>query len=216
MSRDQRVSVVFAGCLLLFVAREAWAGPPTDQLKAHIDQVIKILEDPALKADSKVEERRAAIRRVANGIFDFNEIAKRALARHWRGRTDEERTEFAVRFADLLERSYISKIELYSGEKIQYGREQLDGDFASVPSKITTKQGQEVAVDYRMLQQGDRWFVYDVVIEGVSLVSNYRTQLNQIIQTSSYDELVRKLKAKQEEFLRERAKGKGTGKTTSP
>jgi len=209
MIRDRRLGFILTGFLLLFVVHDAWGGPPTDQLKSSIDKVIKILEDPALKADGKVKERRTAIRKVANDTFDFAEIAKRALARHWQGRTAQEREEFVMLFADLLERTYISKIELYGGERIQYGREQLDGDFAVVSTKIMTKQGQEVAVDYRMLRQGDRWLVYDVVVEGVSLISNYRTQLNRIIQASSYGELVKKMRTKQEEFLEKEAKSKG-------
>jgi phospholipid transport system substrate-binding protein len=212
MTRYRRLGFIFTGLLLLFVAHQAWGGPPSEQLKGSIDRVIQILEDPALKADGKVRERRAAVRKVANDIFDFAETARRSLARHWAGRTDKEREEFVALFADLLERSYISKIELYGGEKIQYGREQTDGDFAIVSSKIITKQGQEVPVDYRMLRRGDRWLVYDVVIEGVSLVSNYRTQFNKIIQTSSYGELVKKMKTKQEEFHEEEAKMKGSAK----
>ncbi len=202
MIRDRYLVLILAGFLLLFVAPHAWGGPPTDQLKSSIDRVIRILEDPALKGPGKMGERRVAIRKVADDTFDFTEIAKRALARHWQGRTAQEREEFVMLFAGLLEHSYISKIELYGGEKIQYGREQLDGEFATVSTKIITKQGQEVPVDYRMLRRRDRWLVYDVAVEGVSLVSNYRSQFNQIIQTSSYGELVKKLKTKQEEFVK--------------
>ncbi len=212
MTRYRLLSFILAGFLLLVVAHEGWAGPPVDQLKTSIDKVMQILDDPALKVDGKVKERRTAVRNVANDIFDFAETARRSLARHWQVRTDTEREEFVALFADLLERSYISKIELYGGEKIQYGREHLDGDYATVSSKIITKQGQEVPVDYRMLRRGDRWLVYDVAIEGVSLISNYRTQFNKIIQTSSYTELVKKMRTKQEEFLEEEAKSKGTAK----
>ncbi len=212
MIRDRYVVSILAGFLLLFVAPHAWGGPPTDQLESSIGTVIRTLEDPALKGPGKVGERRAAIRKMATDAFDFTEIAKRALARHWQGRTAQEREEFVGLFADLLERAYISKIELYGGEKIQYGREQLDGEFATVSTKIITKQGQEVPVDYRMLRRGERWLVYDVAVEGISLVANYRSQFNQIIQTSSYGELVKKLKAKQDEFLEEKAKSKRTAK----
>ncbi len=212
MIRYRQLSLVLATFLLVFAAHEGWAGPPTDQLKSSLDKVIQILEDPALKVDGKVKERRTVVRKVANDIFDFSETARRSLARHWQARMDKEREEFVALFADLLERSYISKIELYGGEKFQYGREQIDGDYATVSTKILTKQGQEVPVDYRMLRREDRWLVYDVVIEGVSLISNYRTQFNKIIQTSSYGELVKKMKTKQEEFLEEEARGKGTAK----
>src|SRR4030095_12706142 len=104
-------------------------------------------------------------------------------------------------FADLLERSYISKIELYGGEKIVYANERIDGDVATVGTKIITKNGADVPVDYRMAERGARWLVYDVNIEGVSLVSNYRTQFNKIIQTNGYNSLVERMKVKQNEFL---------------
>lgn len=181
----------------------AAAGVPTDQLRGAVDRVLKTLEDPSLKGEGKVGERRVAVRKIANEIFDFGEIAKRSMARHWQPLTEAQRSEFVGLFADLLERSYISKIETYGGEKIQYSGERVDGEYATVSTKIITKNGTEVPVDYRMIRRADRWLVYDVSIEGVSLVSNYRTQFNKIIQTSSYNELVAKLKNKQGELLAE-------------
>jgi phospholipid transport system substrate-binding protein len=179
----------------------AAAGQPTDQLRTQVDKVVKTLEDPELKKEGKALERRKAVRKIAEEIFDFAETAKRSLGRHWQGRSQAERDEFIQLFADLLERSYIAKIELYSGERIAYTGDTIEGDQAVVRTKIVAKQGSEVPVDYRMLKKGERWQVYDVIIEGVSLVANYRTQFNKIIQTSSYGELVKKMKAKQEEFL---------------
>jgi phospholipid transport system substrate-binding protein len=181
----------------------AAAGVPTDQLRGAVDRVLKTLEDPSLKGEGKVGERRVAVRKIANEIFDFGEIAKRSMARHWQPLSEAQRSEFVGLFADLLERSYISKIETYGGEKIQYSGERVDGEYATVSTKIITKNGTEVPVDYRMIRRADRWLVYDVSIEGVSLVSNYRTQFNKIIQTSSYNELVTKLKNKQGELLAE-------------
>jgi len=176
----------------------ATAGAPTDQLKAQVDRVLKLMEDPALK--DKPKDKRVAVRKVADDIFDFGETAKRSLGRHWADRTQAERDEFIKLFGDLLERSYISKIELYGGEKIQYVGDKVDGDQASVMSKLLTKTSTEVPIEYRMLKKGERWLVYDVIIEGVSLISNYRTQFNKIIQTSSYAELVKKMKTRQEEM----------------
>jgi len=181
-------------------ARGADAGPPTDQLRSQVDRVLKLLEDPALQAPDKARERRVAVRKVADEIFDFGETARRALGRHWAARTPEERDEFVRLFGDLLERSYISKIELYGGEKIQYISDRIDGDTALVQSKLLTKNGSEVPIEYRMLKKAERWLVYDVVIEGVSLVANYRTQFNKIIQTSSFQELVKKMKTRQEQL----------------
>jgi phospholipid transport system substrate-binding protein len=206
-------SVALALLLLLPAAREALAGVATDQLKGAIDRVVKTLEDPGLKGQDKLLDRRRAVRKVANDIFDFSEIARRSLARHWQPLTDKQREEFVMLFADLLERSYISKIELYGGEKILYTNERIEGDLASVATRIVTKNGTDVPVDYRMLKRGDRWLVYDVNIEGVSLVSNYRTQFNKIIQTASYNELVQKMRTKQDELV---SSDQGQPKKTTP
>ena len=186
-------AIAFVGVLLMS-SSQAWAGAPTDQLKASVDQVIRILEDPTLKSESRKQERRAAIRKHADSIFDFEETAKRALGPHWQNLSTTDKQEFVSLFADLLERSYIAKIDRYSGEKTAYAGDSIDGDLATVKTRFTTKQGTEVAVDYRMLHRGDRWLVYDVVVEGVSLVNNYRTQFNNVIQTTSYQELVAKMK----------------------
>ena len=180
---------------------EATAGAATDQLKGAIDRVVRTMEDPALKSADKRPERRREVRVIANEIFDFGEIARRSLGRHWQSLTDPQRTEFVALFADLLERSYISKIELYGGEKIAYASERVEGELATVATKILTKNSTEVPIDYRLLRRGDRWLVYDVSIEGVSLVSNYRTQFNKIIQTTSYNDLVQKMRTKQDELV---------------
>ena len=213
MTRYRGLLVTAIAVAALFAGKDAWAGPPTEQLKVEIDRVVKMLEDPALKVDGKAVERRVRVRSIANDIFDWAETAKRSLARHWQPLSDAQREEFVKLFGDLLERSYISKIELYGGEKIVYVGESVDGEQAIVRTKIVTKQGTDVPVEYRMLRRGDRWLVYDVVIESVSLVSNYRTQFNKIIQASSYQELVKKMKAKQEEFhYEESAKQKRTSR----
>jgi phospholipid transport system substrate-binding protein len=179
---------------------DAWAGPPTDQLKAQIDRVLRVMDAPEYKKEGKQRDRRAAVRQIANEIFDFTETARRSLGRHWQSRTPAERQEFVALFSDLLERSYISKIELYGGERISYQGDTIDGDVAFVRTKLTTKQGTDIPIEYRMLRRGDKWMVYDVVIEGISLIANYRAQFNKIIQTSSYQELVQRMKTKQEEF----------------
>jgi phospholipid transport system substrate-binding protein len=195
--------------LAVFAGPSANAGPPTDQLKSTIDRVLAILQDPALKQPGKAEERRGKIRAIADDVFDWQEIGKRALARHWQARSPQEREEFSALFADLLERSYVGKIESYSGEKIIYGEESIEGDQATVRSKLVTKAGTQIPIDYRLQKVGDRWRVYDVLIENVSLVGNYRSQFNRIIQQSGYPDLVQRLKSKQEELqFEEGAKGK--------
>jgi len=184
---------------VLAMASGAVAGPPTDQLRGSIDSVLKILSDAELKKEAKAAERRRAIRAVAAEIFDFGEISRRTLAAHWQARAPAERQEFVALFGDLLENAYISKIEGYTGEKIVYAGEALDGGLAVVKTRIITRQGTEIPVDYRMFQQGERWRAYDVNIEGISLVANYRAQFNTIISRSGCPDLVTKLKAKRDE-----------------
>ena len=198
MIRPRMIGVAVAA-LVALLAPVAGAGIPTDQLKGAIERVVKTIENPALKGESRAPERRAAVRKIANEIFDFGEIARRSLGRHWQGRTDPEHEEFVSLFADLLEKSYISKIDQYGGEKIVYTGEKVESDNSVVSTRLITKNGTEVPIDYRLVKRGERWLVYDVSIEGVSLVSNYRTQFNKIIQTASYAELIRRMKSKQAE-----------------
>ena len=176
------------GLLVLSTVQGGWAATAQEQLKGAIE-----------KGEGKAAERRAAVRQIANEIFDFGEIARRSLGRYWQPLSETQRAEFVELFGDLLERSYISKIELYGGEKIIYSGERMDGDLAIVSTKIITKNGTEVPIDYRLFRRGDNWKVYDVNIEGISLVSNYRTQFNKIIQSSGYNTLVDRMKAKQTE-----------------
>lgn len=189
------------------------AGAPTDQLRTAVDSVIAILKDLPLKGPGRVEERLAAVSRIADGAFDFTEIARRALGRHWRNRTEEERDRFAQLFSDLLERTYASLIEArggYKGEKVLIVGESIDGDFAVVRTRIVTTRGTEIPVDYSMLKRGQRWLIYDVSVQNASLVSNYRSQFNAIISTSSYGEMVKRIEAKLEEFRRrDEAKAQG-------
>jgi phospholipid transport system substrate-binding protein len=189
----------------LAVAVPAWAGAPTDQVRQYTDQVQKILDDPALRSADK----RAAVRKVAVEIFDVNETARRALGRHWQARTPGEREEFVQLFADLLERTYISKIDLYGGQRLRYTSEAIDGEFATVRARVVTLRGTEIPVEARMLKRGDHWLIYDIAIENVSLISNYRTQFDRIIRTASFEELVRKLRDNREQFLNDKPAASG-------
>jgi len=189
-----------AAVLLLLAAAPASAGP-TDQLREYTEQVIKVLDDPALAR----QDRRAAVRKIAHEAFDVTETAKRVLARHWQARTPAEREEFTQLFADLLERTYIARMDEYGGERIRYVGELLDGDLAVVRARIVTRTGTEVPVESRMVLRGERWLIYDVLIENVSLVANYRSQFDRIVRTNSYEELVRRLKLKRDEFINESA-----------
>ncbi|MGB7629642.1 MAG: ABC transporter substrate-binding protein [Candidatus Deferrimicrobium sp.] len=173
----------------------ASAGDPTDQIRGAIDRGIAILKRPDLKAKEKREERREALRKELFPSFNFEEMAKRSLGIHWKDRTSQEREEFTRLFRTLLENAYAGKIEGYKGEKILYRKESVDLPYAEVDTVIVMLQGDEIPVDYRVLKDGARWRIYDIVIEGVSLVNNYRSQFAGILQKSSYPELVRRLKS---------------------
>jgi phospholipid transport system substrate-binding protein len=194
-STARRIAVTLA-LMVVGIAPAAVAGPATDQIKPQIDRVIATLEDPALKSNGKIAERRQILRAITDGVFDWTEMAKRSLGRHWAARTRTEQQEFVTLFRELLERAYVGKIERYSGEPVAYVGEVVDGDVTTVRTRITTRQNQEVPIDYRMYRDGGRWRVYDVLIESISLVNNYRTQFDGIIKTSSYEELVKRLRAR--------------------
>jgi phospholipid transport system substrate-binding protein len=200
------IGVLVAAAIVLQgpIAPDARAGGPSDQLKTSVDQALKLLGDSAAKRDHP-RERRATLRKIADDIFDWDETAKRSLGTHWQQRTPAEREEFVRLFAELLEKSYMSKIELYDGEKIAWLGDSIDGEQAIVRTKILNKQGSEIPVAYKLLRRDDRWKVYDVEIESVSLVANYRTQINNMLRRSSYPELIRTLKAKANETESESA-----------
>ena len=169
---------------------------PLDLVKASVSRVLAIVQSPRVVA-SDDRQRRTDIRRVAQGLFDFNEMARLTLARHWRDRSVQEQEEFVRLFTDLLERSYLTTIENYPGERITFLGESVSGPYAQVRSRITTERRVEISIEYRLLESGARWAVYDVVLDGVSLVSNYRSQFNSIIRTSSFADLLAKLRNKQ-------------------
>ena len=178
------------------LAVPALAGEPTDQIKETIDKAIAILSDPALKNPDRSEERRRLIRRVADERFNWEAMARRSLAEHWKMLTDEDKKEFVQLFADLLERTYMKRIESYSGEKVIYESERMEGNYSIVKVKIYTSKNVEIPVSYRLRKHGTHWLIYDVSIEGISLVNNYRSQFNNILFKSSYQELLAKLKTK--------------------
>lgn len=206
----RRLLTTCAVCLVCLSSLQAWAGAPADQLKTAVDGVIRIVQDPKLMQEPRAGERRAAIRREVEALFDFTETAKRALGRHWETLNDSQQREFVSLFTDLLERVYIVRIEQYSGERIVYVSDSTEGESATVKTRFVTKQGTEIPVDYRLLRRGDRWLVYDVFVEGVSLVANYRTQFDRIMRNASYQELARKLRALQSDFSRPGSQQAGT------
>ena len=174
----------------------AQAGEPLDLVRTAVDKAVQILKDPKLQSQDKKRERIERLREALNPIFDYEEMAKRALGTHWRRRTPAEQEEFVKLFRDFLERIYSDKVDLYGGEKVRFGRELIDKDFAQVESTIIKPKGEELAVIYKLRQLNGQWKVYDAVVENISIVNNYRSQFDRIISSSSYEELVKRLQEK--------------------
>ena len=181
--------------LALWGAAHVSADSVTDRLRPEIERVVQTLEDPTLKAPWRAAERRQALRDITNEIFDWAEMARRALGRHWDARSEAERAEFAGLFRDLIERAYVGKIEKYGGEKIVFAGESVEGELATVRTRVLMRQG-EVAIDYRLGAQGDRWLIYDVMVDGVSIAANYRAQFDGFLTKSSYADLVHRMRAR--------------------
>ena len=181
----------------------ATAGEPTDLVRQITDQVLKILEDPQFQAPNRHAERQERLHKIAEQVFDWQEMARRALAVHWRERTPQEQQEFVRLFRDLVEGTYINRLESSIQEKgeIQYVGEQVDGSRAAVKTNVVTRRNQQVPIEYRLQKADGRWFIYDVLVEGISLVNNYRSQFNRIITSSSYNDLVQKMKNRQGDEL---------------
>jgi phospholipid transport system substrate-binding protein len=171
----------------------AVAASPGEEVRASIDRVLEALKDPRLQKNP--EKRREQIKEIIRERFDFGEMARRSLGPEWQRRSPEERKEFVKLFIDLLERAYISAIE--DVEAVRDLREKVDGNYAEVKTRVVDKKGVEFSVDYRLHDVNGKWKVYDVLVENVSLVNNYRDQFNRILTRYSYEELIRRMKAKQ-------------------
>ncbi len=182
--------------MMVMLVAPCFAGAPTDGVKETTDRILVIVSDPALKGPENKDKRGKLIRQAVDERFNWEAMTKRSLARHWRKRTDAEKKEFIELFGKLLERTYLDKVGSYSGEKVIYVGETIDGKYGTVTAKILTHSHTEVLVRYRLKETGGNWRVYDISVEGVSLVNNYRKQFNSIILRSSYDDLVAKLRAK--------------------
>jgi phospholipid transport system substrate-binding protein len=188
--------------LAWLVVASAVAAPvtsPGEVVQSAVSRVVVAVQRSgtgahASQAQNQVrQQRRLELRRVAAELFDFDEISRRALSRHWAARTPEEQAEFTRLFTDLLERTYVGRIESYSGESIVYLGEAVDGSFATVRSKVVTRRRTETPFDYRLHLRDGRWRVYDILIDHVSFVATYRSEFARIIQRESYAALVERL-----------------------
>ena len=162
----------------------------TSQLKDTIEKVIKIVQDEALDKDKQA--RRVALRKIIAERFNYRQMVMRSLAKNWDARSDQERQEFIALFKSLLENSYANKLEAYKDEEINYLDEMIKGKYALVKTEVVRKSS-TIGVDYKLIQENGNWQVYDFVIEGVSMIRNYRSQFTKIIRRDSYEVLVQKL-----------------------
>jgi phospholipid transport system substrate-binding protein len=177
----------------------AVAGGATEAMKTTIDEVLTIIRDKELKQPGKVEERRQRLERVVGDRFDYQEMSRRALGAPWNELSDKDKQEFVALFRTLLTNSYADKIETYSGEGVQYLNERTEKDYAEVRTKVLTGKV-EIPLDYRLLNKGAEWRVYDVVVDGVSLVNNYRGQFSKILHSSTFADLIDQLRKKSDKI----------------
>jgi phospholipid transport system substrate-binding protein len=184
---------------LAWAAGAAQAITPTEAVQGRVDRALQTLSRMPAGTPQAAAERQAEIRRVADALFDFTEMSRRALGRHWTDRSQGERDEFVKLFSDLMARAYLGKMDRYAGEAITYVGERIEGDLATVNSRVITAKKSEVPVEYRMRRVGDRWAAYDILIDNVSLVGTYRSQFDRIIQTSSFAELLKRMRQKEHE-----------------
>ncbi len=188
---------LFAIVFCIIAVSPARATAPADRIRETINKILEVLKDPSLKADDKKKERLERLKELIEPQFDFVEMAKRSLGAHWQRRSPEEREEFVKLFRELLETSYIDSIDSYNGEKIAIKSDKQDKDYAEVDTRIVTNKGEEFSINYKLMAASGGWRVYDVIIENISMVNNYRSQFSRVIAQSSYEGLMRKLKQKE-------------------
>lgn len=169
------------------------AESPTEVVRATLTEVFRILEDPKLKDPAKLMPRRRLLEQVIGERFDYAEMSKRALAANWTSLRHEQRAEFVDLFKAFLSDRYAGKIEGYSGERTEYLGERVEGHYAEVRTRLISSKT-EIPMDYRLTNKAGHWYAYDIIVDGVSLVKNYRSQFDKIIRSDSYDELVKRLR----------------------
>jgi phospholipid transport system substrate-binding protein len=182
--------------LLFVIPSVVSAGEATDRIKAVSDKIFAIISDQALQTPEMKGKKEKMIMDAVDGAFNWEEFSRRALAKHWSKRTESEKKEFISLFKELIKRTYMEKSGQYSGGKVEFLEEKIDGEYGVVKSQLVSSTGTQTPVDYRLMKQDGAWWVYDVYIEGVSLVSNYRSQFNDILIKSSFDDLIKRLKEK--------------------
>jgi len=184
--------------IFLAIPSFVMAGEPTDRIKVVSDKLIAIVFDNSLKTPEMKDKREQMVIEIVDGLFDWEEFSRRALARNWNKQADSEKKVFISLFRLLVERTYMAKAGQYSGGKVVYLDEKIEGDYGNVSTQVLTSAGTQIPVGYRVMKKDSVWWVYDVNIEGVSLVNNYRSQFNDILIKSSFEDLLKRLKEKLE------------------
>jgi len=190
----QRLGVLLVAFWLLVPAAFA-STTPMEAIKETAGGVLSALRDPALKNNRDARQER--IKTLLRARFDFEEMAKRALGPNWGKQSPADQQQFVTYFTELLMNTYMDRLDDYQGEKITYVGERKDNDTATVNTKLQDKKGNEYSVNYRLLRSADDWKVFDVIIEDVSLVNNYRSQFTRLLSKGNFSELLQKLSAKQ-------------------
>lgn len=209
LSGRRRLMAGAMAALWLTLPVSVLAGEATDRVRDELNRITAIVKDPAQQGPAKEDERKARIKELILRWFDVKEMARRSLATHWAKRSEEERQDFAELFGDLFVESYTRLVVDHLGDqRVIYLPESVDGGVATVQTKFLSKRDEPSFVDFAMFRRDGIWAAYDVVIDEVSIVKTYRTQFNKIIQTQSYEALVKKMRLKQEsEGLGRAAKG---------
>ena len=180
--------------VILLLVTAVCAGEPTEAIRTAVNQGVEILKDAKLDDKKQRAEVIDRLRQIVFPLFDFDEMAMRALGSNWRRLNPEQRAEFVPAFTALLEKTYADQIDLYKGQKVVFTGEKIEDNYAQVDSSIIDKNGQRYSVVYR-LQRGDgKWKIYDIVVENISLVNNYRAQFNRVVAKSSVEELLKRIK----------------------
>ncbi|MCP4020725.1 MAG: ABC transporter substrate-binding protein [Desulfobacteraceae bacterium] len=196
MRQIKKNAVLFVLLSAFLFSGLCYASTPTDEMKSTINSILETLRDPALQGEQNTEKRRLTLRKIVNNRFQYLKMSQLCLARHWKGRNGQEKEAFVTLFSQLLETTYITKIEAYTDEEVVFVKERIKKKKAQVDTKIITSSV-EIPINYRLyMDKSGKWMVYDIVIEGVSLVGNYRSQFSQILEKNSFEKLMEKLKNK--------------------
>jgi phospholipid transport system substrate-binding protein len=184
---------------MIAVPVRADAGTPLEELKSMVDKITAVLDDKAMRESLSREALVEKLKEVSRDRFDWEEIAKRSLGMYWKDRSEAEKVEFTALLKNLLLNSYLTKIlDNYSGHSVVFDKEIIsEGNLAQVESRIVNKADKSIVIGARLMKKGDTWMVYDLIIEGVSSLKNYRAQFYDIIRQSSYSDLVNRLRDKQ-------------------